>query len=86
MTRRKCHWNKTIVKEDVENMIRADVIMGSSSAWSFTLLISTNKDGKESFCIDYRELNQRMKSKRYTLDKTKANFDGTKGELFFSSL
>lgn len=53
--------------EELDNMLESGIITPASSAWSFTVVISTKKDGIPPFCVDYREFNQRMKYDRFLI-------------------
>lgn len=52
--------NIQIVREGLDKMLRAGFKTPESSAWSFTVLISTKKDGKPHFWVEYWRLNKNM--------------------------
>lgn len=78
--------HKTIVKSEFEKMLRAGVIRPVSSAWSFSIVISTKKDWNARFCVDYRLLNQKMKADRWPLPKPQEIFDEMKGSIILTTL
>ena len=49
---------KEIIREQVKEMLEADVIEPSNSSYSFPVVLVKKKNGKMRFCIDYRKLNE----------------------------
>lgn len=72
--------------EDFKKMLGSGIIAPVSPAWSFTLLIETNKDRKYRFCVDYRKLNQRMKRDRWPITKIQGVLDNLKSFKVFPTL
>ncbi len=49
---------RKFVDTAVDDMLSANIIRPSSSAWSFPIVIVDKKDGTKRFCVDFRRLNQ----------------------------
>ena len=76
----------TVVREELDKMLKAGIITPSSSAWSFSVVIASKKDGKPRFCVDYRTLNRVMKADSWPLPKIEELFDELRGSHFFTTL
>src|SRR5438445_110649 len=48
---------RTIIKEEVNKMLKDRIIKKSEGPWSSPVVIVTKKDGSARFCIDYRKIN-----------------------------
>ena len=48
---------RTIIKEEVDKMLKNGIIKKSEGPWSSPVVIVTKKDGSARFCIDYRKIN-----------------------------
>ena len=55
------------VDQNIESMLKANVITRSKSPWSFPLLVVQKKDGTSIMCVDFRKLNKITKSMSYPL-------------------
>lgn len=75
-----------LVRQELDNMLKAKTITPASSAWSFPAIIATKKDGKPRFCVDYRTLNSRMKTKPWPIPQTQEIFDALGGSRVFTTL
>ena len=84
--RRMAPWSNLIVKKEIEKMLRAWIIIPISSEWSFPVVISTKKDKKPLFCVDYHMLNKRMKAYRWPIPKTQEIFDDMKASRLYTGL
>lgn len=56
-----------IMKEEIVTMLKAGIIVPSTSNRSFSVVIASKNDGKPRFCVDYRTLNDISTSKQWPL-------------------
>ena len=84
---------KDIIREHVDSMLAAGVIVPSASPWaSPVLLVDKPKDTKRAgkpiyrFCVDYRRLNSVTKKNSHPLPNITEVIDGLGGAKIFSSL
>lgn len=84
--RRMAPKNHAIVKEEISKMLAAGIIVLSSSAWSFSVVIASRTDGKPRLCVDYRMLNQVTVPDRWSLPKMEEIFDDLEGNQVFTTL
>ncbi|UYV67845.1 hypothetical protein LAZ67_5002210, partial [Cordylochernes scorpioides] len=49
---------RTIIKDQIDEMFEEGIIRQSSSPWSFPVILVKKRDGKYRFCVDYRKLNE----------------------------
>ena len=75
-----------VVREELDKMLKAGIIIPSVPVWSFRVFIASTKDGKLRFCVDYRTLNRRMKSDRWPLPKIEDIFDDSEENAVFTAL
>lgn len=54
-----------IAKEEVERMLKEDIIEPSDGAWSSAPVIVKKKNGQYRFCVDFRDVNQKIVKDRY---------------------
>ena len=45
------------IDENVDAMLKHDIIEPAASPWASNVVIVTNKDGSLRFCVDYRTVN-----------------------------
>lgn len=58
-----------VVRKEIYDKVKADIITPAASAWSFLVVVETKKDVIPRFCVDYRVLNAIMKAERFPLPK-----------------
>ena len=75
-----------VVREELRKMLSSGIITPSVSPWAFPIVMITKKDGKPRFCIDYRDLNAKMKSDAWPMPRTEEIFDDPKGSSVFTTL
>jgi hypothetical protein len=56
-----------VIDDEVERMLKLDVIEPCASPWASNVLIVWKADGKPRFCIDYRRLNDKTIKDHYPL-------------------
>ena len=54
--------NREIVKNTIDNMLRADIIEPSTASWSSPIVLVEKKDKSIRFCVDYRQVNRITKN------------------------
>ena len=75
-----------VVREELDKMLEAGIITPSLLAWSFPVLIASEKDGNPRFFVDYRTLNRNMKADRLGLPKIEEIFENMEGSAVFTTL
>lgn len=51
-------------RKEIDDMLKAGIIVPAFSACSFPVVVSSKNDGKPTVCMDYRSLNRFMKADR----------------------
>ena len=74
------------VKEELEKMIKAKVIVPSSSPWCSPVTIAVKKNGTPRICVDFRSLNARTKKDAKSIPRISDMLDALNGKTLFSSL
>lgn len=75
-----------VEKQELEKMLRLNVIELSSSAWSSLIVLVTKKDRSTRFCIDYRKLNDVTVKDAYPLPRIDECLDSLWVSKWFSSM
>lgn len=83
---RVSHAERTVIQQEVEKMLRKDVIEQSSSPWASPVVLVKKKDGSWRFCVDYRHLNKITKKDVYPLPRIDDALDCLHGASYFSSI
>ena len=53
---------RKIVDDAIDDMLQANIIRHSTSPWSFPIVVVDKKDGTKRFCVDFRALNNIIKT------------------------
>ena len=77
---------RRVINEQVDDMLRRDVIRPSDSPWASPVVLVAKKDGSVRFCVDYRRLNKVTRKDVYPLPRIDDAIDSLQGAEFFSSL
>lgn len=75
-----------MVRKEIDKMLRAEFITTINTAWSFPMVIETNKDGSARFLADYLALNVEMKPDRLLLPRIEQMFDDLRGTSLFTKI
>lgn len=79
------HWTDHIDQE-IDDMLKEDVIEKSSSPWASGLILVRKKDGSFCFCVDYRRLNDATIKDGYPLPTIDETLDRLPDARLFSTL
>ncbi|KAK8759172.1 hypothetical protein V5799_003195 [Amblyomma americanum] len=74
------------IRDQVEQMLRDDVIQPSNSPWAAPVVLVRKKDGALQFCLDYRRLNNITKKYVYPLPRIDGTLDRLCNSKYFSSM
>lgn len=83
---RKSPKENDLIKEEVDKMLKANIIRPSNSPWSAPALMIPKKDGSLRFCVDYRLLNQITVQDPFPVPRTEDIFDRLAQSKYFSTL
>ena len=76
---------KSILKEQIQEMLENDIIRPSVSAWASPVLLVRKKNGTYRLCVDYRRLNSQTKKDGYPLPRINDLIEQFVGSKIFSS-
>ena len=77
---------KKEAEDEVQKMLRKDIIEPSSSPWASPIVLVKKKDGSTRFCVDYRKLNAVTTKDSYPLPRIDDSLDALAGSKWFSTL
>jgi hypothetical protein len=78
---------KDIVKEELQKILRANLIYSiSDSQWVSSLVIVPKKNGKWRICVDFQELNKDTHRDYFPLPFIDQVLDTLSGKKYFSFL
>ena len=77
---------KSAMEEEVDSMLRENIIQPSESPWSSPVVMVTKKDGSCRFCIDYRKLNGVTRKNAYPLPRIDECLESLGGSKWFCTL
>lgn len=84
--RRYAERERSVIAEQVSEMLAAGVIRPSCSPWAAPVVLVRKKNGTLRFCVDYRELNKHTIPDSYPLPRIDDTIDTVRNARFFSSL
>jgi hypothetical protein len=79
------HLRETM-KEELGELLGADIIEESDSPWAAPCLYVPKKDGTWRLCVDFRKLNSVIKPMVYPLPRIEDIFDTLEGSVFFTAI
>ncbi|UYV62854.1 hypothetical protein LAZ67_2002159, partial [Cordylochernes scorpioides] len=77
---------RTIIKDQIDEMLEEGIIRPSSSPWSFPVILVKKRDGKYRFCVDYRKLNEVTVKDVYPIPRIDDVMDSLQGSKYFSAI
>lgn len=83
---RKSFNERQLMKEEIKEMLDANIIRPSSSPWSFPVIMVRKPDGSIRFCTDYRALNKVTPQDPFPLPRIDDVFDRLTGSVFFTTI
>lgn len=78
LRRTPVHW-KDHIDQQIDDMLKEDVIEKSSSPWASGVILVRKKDGSFRFCVDYRRLNDATIKDAYPLPRIDETLDHLSG-------
>lgn len=75
-----------MLEGNIQKMLAAVILVPALSHWSFPVVVTTKKDGRPRFCVDYRALNQVTLAGCWQLFKSERTFDKLKENMVFRTL
>ena len=82
--RRMSPVKRDIIRQELNDMLKAEVIEQSESPWSSGVVLVNKKDGGRRFCVDYRALNEVTKKDSYPLPRADDVLESLSGARYFS--
>jgi hypothetical protein len=80
------HYLKQIEKEEIDRMLRDNLISISDSEWTSPVLLVKKKDNTFRFCVDYRKLNEITIPDKYPIPRIDETLTLLSGMKFFTIL
>ncbi|KAL6737824.1 hypothetical protein Aduo_011435 [Ancylostoma duodenale] len=77
---------RPLLKDLLQDLQKRGIVEKSNSPWAFPIVLVEKKDGSLRLCVDYRELNKRIKQDSYPLPTMDAILQSLAGKNFFSTL
>jgi hypothetical protein len=76
---------QVIIDETLDQLLEWDIISPSDSRVSYPVVI-VHQNGKDRFCVDYRNLNKHTRPMVYPMQRSDEMFEALAGKQIFSSL
>lgn len=83
---RRSPTEEKVIKEEIEKMLSAGVIIASTSDWCSNVVLVKKPDGSYLFCVDYRRLNQVTIKDKYPLPRIDEVIEQLEGSIIFSTI
>ena len=77
---------RSVVDNQIKDMLEAGVITESDSPWSSPIVLAKKKSGDWRFCVDFRRLNDVTTKDAYSLPRIEDMMDDLAGQQYFSTL
>ena len=77
---------RTVLEDQVGEMLENNIIKPSNSPWSSSIVLVRKKDGTWRFCIDFRKLNDVTVKDAFPLPQVADLMDNLAGHQYFSTL
>ena len=77
---------KSLVDQQLEEMLQAGHIVPSHSPWAAPIVLSPKKDGSLRFCVDYRKLNASTIKTAYPIPRIDDTLDSLREAKYISTL
>ncbi|KAL7853106.1 hypothetical protein SRHO_G00188910 [Serrasalmus rhombeus] len=75
-----------VVKSHINQLLEAQVIRESSSPYASPIVLVKKKDGSLRMCVDYRQLNAKIRKDAFPLPRIEESLDALSGARWFSTL
>ncbi|GFY63035.1 hypothetical protein TNIN_42531 [Trichonephila inaurata madagascariensis] len=77
---------RRVIENEVQRMLKEDVIQPSESPWSSPVVLAKKKNGEWRFCVDYRRLDKITKKDVCPLPRIDDALDSLEGANIFSMM
>ena len=84
--RRAPHALRSVVENQVEDMLAKGIIRESTSPWASPIVLVRKRDGSFRFCIDYRKVNAVTVKDSFPLPRIDDTFDALGGARIYTTL
>lgn len=77
---------QAVIEEQIQKMLKNDVIEASASPWASPVVLTPRKDGTPRFCVDYRGVNAKTQHDAYPMPLINEILESLQCAQYFSSL